>query len=82
MTSEYYDEAQEAFTHALKIKTFNEKDDNYYFIDDWMYMGFNKEGSKFKNKFTKEYIYVEKGPRYHGWAKEENGPKDGGFLSE
>ena len=82
MTSEYYDEAQEAFTHALKLKTFNEKDDNYYFIDDWMYMGFDKAyGSKFKNKFTKEYIYVEKGPRYHGWAAYKE-PKGGGFLSE
>ena len=34
MTSriEYYDEAQEAFTHALTTKIFNENDDNHFFI--------------------------------------------------
>ncbi len=62
MTSriEYYDEAQEAFTHALTTKTFNENDDNHFFIGDWMFMGSGEKTHQFKNRYTKDYIYVNK----------------------
>jgi hypothetical protein len=66
MNIEYYDEAQEAFAHALSIKTFNEKDDNHYFVGDWMFMGSDEKALTFKNRYTKDYIYVEKGPRLGG----------------
>jgi len=61
---EYQDKAQVAFKHALSIQTFNEKEGNYYYIGDWMYMGTGTENNRFKNRNTKKYIHINKRARW------------------
>jgi hypothetical protein len=55
-----FEESQSAFKHALSIQTFNEREDDYYYIGDWMFMGSGLENNQFKNRNTKEYIHINK----------------------
>ena len=63
-----FEESQTAFKHALSIQTFNEREGDYYYIGDWMFMGAGSKSNgsflpyrySFKNRNSKEYIFINK----------------------
>ena len=55
-----FEESQAAFKHALSIRTFNERENDYYYVGDWMFMCSGLESNSFKNRNTKEYIFINK----------------------
>ena len=55
-----FEESQEAFKHALSIERFNEREGDYYYIGDWMFMGSILNNNRFKNRNTKEYVHINK----------------------
>ena len=55
-----FKESQSAFKHALSIQTFNERENDYYYVGDWMFMYSGLESNSFKNRNTKEYIFINK----------------------
>ena len=51
-----FEESQTAFKHALSTRTFNEREGDYYYVGDWMFMGSILNNNRFKNRNTKETI--------------------------
>jgi len=55
-----FEESQTAFKHALSTRTFNEREGDYYYVGDWMFMGSILSNNRFKNRNTKEYVHINK----------------------